>query len=183
MGDPFEGLFDSGDVLERVAVDITAQARRLQIKVLRQAAHVKRVRAVGDVFQDEAAVGLDRRGLHSDRQRVERLQRDLQAAEVHLRVSLSGARSRRTFHADAASDFAARRRLQGDALDVHASDLERLESVVLFSVIPQLRHEGVGARRNIAYLEGALRQVDTRLPLEVGPPDLPSDQRNVYADS
>src|SRR5207249_5739565 len=28
MGDPFEGLFDSGDVLERVAVDITAQARR-----------------------------------------------------------------------------------------------------------------------------------------------------------
>lgn len=27
MGDPFEGLFDSGDVLERVGVDLTAQAR------------------------------------------------------------------------------------------------------------------------------------------------------------
>src|SRR2546428_1393528 len=28
MGNPFEGLFDSGDVLERVGIDITAQARR-----------------------------------------------------------------------------------------------------------------------------------------------------------
>src|SRR6266705_1144361 len=28
MGNPFEGLFDSGDVLERVGSDITAQARR-----------------------------------------------------------------------------------------------------------------------------------------------------------
>src|SRR5258708_37843163 len=28
MGDPFEGLFDSGEVLERVGVNLTAQARR-----------------------------------------------------------------------------------------------------------------------------------------------------------
>src|SRR5882762_4208267 len=28
MSNPFEGLFDSGDVLERVGIDITAQARR-----------------------------------------------------------------------------------------------------------------------------------------------------------
>src|SRR6266511_2334571 len=28
MGNPFEGLFDSGDVLERVGIDITGQARR-----------------------------------------------------------------------------------------------------------------------------------------------------------
>src|SRR5882672_3308587 len=28
MGNPFEGFFDSGDVLERVGIDITAQARR-----------------------------------------------------------------------------------------------------------------------------------------------------------
>src|SRR5712671_4878845 len=28
MGNPFEGLFDSGDVVERVGIDITAQARR-----------------------------------------------------------------------------------------------------------------------------------------------------------
>src|SRR4249919_3313732 len=28
MGNPFEGLFDSGDVLERVGIDLTAQARR-----------------------------------------------------------------------------------------------------------------------------------------------------------
>src|SRR6266536_4615198 len=35
MGDPFEGLFDSGDVLERVAVDITAQARRGDLEPVR----------------------------------------------------------------------------------------------------------------------------------------------------
>src|SRR5437899_11537419 len=28
MGNPFEGLFDSGDVLERVGIDLTAQGRR-----------------------------------------------------------------------------------------------------------------------------------------------------------
>src|SRR2546422_11637068 len=28
MGDPFEGLFDSGRVLERMGVELTAQARR-----------------------------------------------------------------------------------------------------------------------------------------------------------
>src|SRR6267142_2694469 len=28
MSNPFDGLFDSGDVLERVGIDITAQARR-----------------------------------------------------------------------------------------------------------------------------------------------------------
>ena len=105
---------------------IAAQARRLQVEVLRQAAHVEGVGAVGNVFQDEAAVGLDRRGLHSDRQRIEWLQRDLQAADDHLRVSLSGARFRRAFHPHAASDFGTQRRLQGDALDVRAPDLERL---------------------------------------------------------
>src|SRR6266542_1111877 len=35
MGDPFEGLLDSGDVLERVAVDITAQARRGDLEPVR----------------------------------------------------------------------------------------------------------------------------------------------------
>ncbi len=35
MGDPFEGLFDSGDVLERVAVDITVQARRGDLEPVR----------------------------------------------------------------------------------------------------------------------------------------------------
>src|SRR5881628_117695 len=35
MGDPFEGLFDTGDVLERVAVDITAQARRGDLEPVR----------------------------------------------------------------------------------------------------------------------------------------------------
>src|SRR5207244_3514564 len=105
---------------------IAAQAHRLQVQVLRQAAQVEGVGAVGDVFQDEAAVSLDRRGLHSDRQRVEWLQRDLQAADVHLRVSLSRAGFRRAFQPDAASDFGTQRRLQGDALDVRAPDLERL---------------------------------------------------------
>ena len=35
MGNPFEGLFDSGDVLERVGVDITAQARRGDLEPVR----------------------------------------------------------------------------------------------------------------------------------------------------
>ena len=35
MGDPFEGLFDTGDVLDRVAVDITAQARRGDLEPVR----------------------------------------------------------------------------------------------------------------------------------------------------
>ena len=35
MGDPFEGLFDTGDVLERVAVDITTQARRGDLEPVR----------------------------------------------------------------------------------------------------------------------------------------------------
>ena len=35
MGDPFEGLFDTRDVLERVAVDITAQARRGDLEPVR----------------------------------------------------------------------------------------------------------------------------------------------------
>ena len=35
MGNPFEGLFDSGDVLERVGVDLTAQARRGDLEPVR----------------------------------------------------------------------------------------------------------------------------------------------------
>ena len=35
MGNPFEGLFDSGDVLERVGNDITAQARRGDLEPVR----------------------------------------------------------------------------------------------------------------------------------------------------
>src|SRR2546427_8913154 len=35
MGDPFEGLFDSGDVLERVGVDLTSQARRGDLEPVR----------------------------------------------------------------------------------------------------------------------------------------------------
>src|SRR5213080_427770 len=35
MGNPFEGLFDSGDVLERVGIDITAQARRSGLEPVR----------------------------------------------------------------------------------------------------------------------------------------------------
>src|SRR5574341_2017259 len=35
MGNPFDGLFDSGDVLERVGVDITAQARRGDLEPVR----------------------------------------------------------------------------------------------------------------------------------------------------
>jgi ATP-dependent Clp protease ATP-binding subunit ClpA len=35
MGNPFEGLFDSGDVLERVGIDVTAQARRGDLEPVR----------------------------------------------------------------------------------------------------------------------------------------------------
>ena len=35
MSNPFEGLFDSGDVLERVGIDITAQARRGDLEPVR----------------------------------------------------------------------------------------------------------------------------------------------------
>src|SRR5712664_3840747 len=35
MGDPFEGLFDSGEVLERVAVNLTGQARRGDLEPVR----------------------------------------------------------------------------------------------------------------------------------------------------
>ena len=35
MGNPFEGLFDSGDVLERVGIDLTAQARRGDLELVR----------------------------------------------------------------------------------------------------------------------------------------------------
>jgi ATP-dependent Clp protease ATP-binding subunit ClpC len=35
MGDPFEGLFDSGSVLERMGVDLTAQARRGDLEPVR----------------------------------------------------------------------------------------------------------------------------------------------------
>ncbi len=35
MGDPFEGLFDSGDVLERVGVNLTTQARRGDLEPVR----------------------------------------------------------------------------------------------------------------------------------------------------
>jgi len=35
MGNPFEGLFDSGDVLARVGIDITAQARRGDLEPVR----------------------------------------------------------------------------------------------------------------------------------------------------
>jgi ATP-dependent Clp protease ATP-binding subunit ClpA len=35
MANPFEGLFDSGDVLERVGIDVTAQARRGDLEPVR----------------------------------------------------------------------------------------------------------------------------------------------------
>src|SRR5256885_8711591 len=35
MGDPFEGLFDSGRVLERMGVELTAQARRGDLEPVR----------------------------------------------------------------------------------------------------------------------------------------------------
>jgi ATP-dependent Clp protease ATP-binding subunit ClpC len=35
MGNPFDGLFDSGDVLERVGIDLTAQARRGDLEPVR----------------------------------------------------------------------------------------------------------------------------------------------------
>src|SRR5258707_7324556 len=35
MGDPFEGLFDTTDVLERVGIDLTAQARRGDLEPVR----------------------------------------------------------------------------------------------------------------------------------------------------
>jgi ATP-dependent Clp protease ATP-binding subunit ClpA len=44
MGDPFEGLFDSGDVLERVGIDLTALARRGDLEPVRcRAAEIARV--------------------------------------------------------------------------------------------------------------------------------------------
>src|SRR6266478_2468573 len=44
MGDPFEGLFDSGEVLERVGVNLTAQARRGDLEPVRcRDAEVSRV--------------------------------------------------------------------------------------------------------------------------------------------
>ena len=44
MGNPFEGLFDSGDVLERVGVDLTAQARRGDLEPVRcRDAEIERV--------------------------------------------------------------------------------------------------------------------------------------------
>src|SRR3989449_1218540 len=44
MGNPFEGLFDSGDVLERVGIDITAEARRGDLEPVRcREAEVARV--------------------------------------------------------------------------------------------------------------------------------------------
>jgi ATP-dependent Clp protease ATP-binding subunit ClpC len=44
MGNPFEGLFDSGDVLERVGIDLTAQARRGDLEPVRcREAEVARV--------------------------------------------------------------------------------------------------------------------------------------------
>ena len=44
MGNPFEGFFDSGDVLERVGIDITAQARRGDLEPVRcREAEVARV--------------------------------------------------------------------------------------------------------------------------------------------
>src|SRR6185369_16966593 len=35
MGDPFEGLFDSGEVLERVGMNLTTQARRGDLEPVR----------------------------------------------------------------------------------------------------------------------------------------------------
>src|SRR2546422_3663727 len=35
MGDPFEGLFESGEVLERVGVNLTTQARRGDLEPVR----------------------------------------------------------------------------------------------------------------------------------------------------
>src|SRR5256884_4576232 len=35
MGNPFEGLFETGDVLERVGIDVTAQARRGDLEPVR----------------------------------------------------------------------------------------------------------------------------------------------------
>ena len=35
MGDPFDGLFDSTPVLERVGVDLTGQARRGDLETVR----------------------------------------------------------------------------------------------------------------------------------------------------
>src|SRR3954469_20359061 len=44
MGNPFEGLFDTGNVLERVGIDITAQARRGDLEPVRcREAEVARV--------------------------------------------------------------------------------------------------------------------------------------------
>src|SRR5207247_936947 len=36
MSDPFEGLFDSGEVLERVGVNLTTQARRGDLELVRE---------------------------------------------------------------------------------------------------------------------------------------------------
>src|SRR3982074_1500518 len=48
MGNPFEGLFDSGDVLERVGIDLTAQARRGDLEPVRcRDAEISRV---GDIL-------------------------------------------------------------------------------------------------------------------------------------
>src|SRR3989454_11767939 len=44
MSDPFEGLFDSGEVLERVGVNLTTQARRGDLEPVRcRAAEIARV--------------------------------------------------------------------------------------------------------------------------------------------
>src|SRR6266478_7884981 len=70
MGNPFEGLFDSGDVLERVGIDLTAQARRGDLEPVRcRDAEISRV---VDILlrqgkNNAALAGTSFRGQYEDR--------------------------------------------------------------------------------------------------------------------
>src|SRR6266478_5562841 len=80
MGNPFEGLFDSGDVLERVGIDLTAQARRGDLEPVRcRDAEISRV---VDILlrqgkNNAALAGTSFRGQYEDR--IRRLVQALQA--------------------------------------------------------------------------------------------------------
>src|SRR5439155_24388835 len=84
-----------------------------------------------------------------------------------------------SFDANVASDFGTWARREIDAVNVRVSDLERLAGEVLLSLVPHLRHDEVGAGRNVKNLEGTLGPVNVGLALEEA--DLTSRQHHVHA--
>ena len=75
--DPFEGLFDSGDVLERVGIDVTAQARRGDLEPVRcRDAEIAR-------FLASSGAALDER----QREGIERLTRTIVNKILHAPIT------------------------------------------------------------------------------------------------